>query len=238
VESGVLYYRKYIMNIKYKLVTLSLVIASMVGVIFGAPTASALTDTQKETCFNKWIGSYYIASDAPFQPDPGTFKNTITKNQLKTFKDGQCNKDNGGMCWSGIAAAGGKNYAGEQIHCTGADGKDYIDGTYNQGGEEVPQGGGGNNGGGATKCEANILKSFCSSGVMGLLGLVLDIMSAGVGIVAVGGIAYGALLYTTAGGSQEQVKKAIGIIQNVIIGLVAYVSLYAFLQFLLPGGIF
>jgi hypothetical protein len=73
---------------------------------------------------------------------------------------------------------------------------------------------------------------------MKLLGLILDIMTIGVGIAAVGGIAFGSLLYTTAGGSQDQVKKAIGIIQNVVIGLVAYVCLYAFLQFILPGGAF
>lgn len=94
--------------------------------------------------------------------------------------------------------------------------------------------------GAANKCEdsVNVLKSFCGSGVMGLLGLVLDIMTAGVGVVAVGGIAYGALRYTTAGGSQEQVKQAVSIIQNVVIGLVAYIALYAFLQFLIPGGAF
>jgi len=92
---------------------------------------------------------------------------------------------------------------------------------------------------GNSECKTNIINVGCGSdAIMKLLGLLLDIMTAGVGIVAVGGIAYGSLLYTTAGGSQEQVKKAIGIIQNVIIGLVAYVSLYAFLQFLLPGGIF
>ena len=76
------------------------------------------------------------------------------------------------------------------------------------------------------------------NGVWGLLLIVLNIMTAGVGIVAVGGIVYGSILYTTAGGSTEQVKKAIGVIRNVVIGLIAFVGMYAFLNFLIPGGIF
>lgn len=92
---------------------------------------------------------------------------------------------------------------------------------------------------GNSKCKTVILNVGCDKdAVMKLLGLILDIMTVGVGIAAVGGIAFGSLLYTTAGGSQDQVKKAIGIIQNVVIGLVAYACLYAFLQFILPGGAF
>lgn len=76
------------------------------------------------------------------------------------------------------------------------------------------------------------------NGVWGLLLLVLNIMTAGVGIVAVGGIVYGSILYTSAGDSSEKVKKAISVIMNVVIGIVAYVAMYAVLQFLIPGGIF
>ncbi len=76
------------------------------------------------------------------------------------------------------------------------------------------------------------------NGVWGLLLIVLNIMTAGVGIVAVGGIVYGSILYASAGGNTEQVKKAIGIIRNVVIGLIAFIGMFAFLQFLIPGGIF
>lgn len=71
-----------------------------------------------------------------------------------------------------------------------------------------------------------------------LLLLALNILTAGVGIVAVGGIVYGSILYTSAGDSSEKVKKAISVIMNVVIGIVAYVAMYAVLQFLIPGGIF
>lgn len=77
-----------------------------------------------------------------------------------------------------------------------------------------------------------------SSTIFALLKGLLQIMTAGVGIAAVGGIAYGALLYTTAENKPEQTKKAIGIITNVVIGLVAYAFMGLLLNFLIPGGIF
>ena len=77
-----------------------------------------------------------------------------------------------------------------------------------------------------------------NTGVWSLLLTAINILTAGVGIAAVGGIVYGALLYTSAGGSPEQVKKAMGIITNVVIGVVAYALMYALLNFLIPGGIF
>ncbi len=76
------------------------------------------------------------------------------------------------------------------------------------------------------------------SGVWGILILVINIMTAGIGILAVGAIAYGAILYSTAGGSAEQTKKAITVITNTVIGLVCFLFMTAILNFLIPGGIF
>lgn len=77
-----------------------------------------------------------------------------------------------------------------------------------------------------------------SSGIWGVLLLILNIMTTGVGVLAVAGIVYGSVLYASAGDSAEQVKKAKGIILNVIIGLIAFGLMYALLNFLIPGGIF
>lgn len=77
-----------------------------------------------------------------------------------------------------------------------------------------------------------------NSGVWGVLLIALNILTAGVGIAAVGGIVYGAILYTSAGDSTEQTKKAIEIIRNVVIGLVAYGMMFIGLNFLIPGGVF
>lgn len=75
------------------------------------------------------------------------------------------------------------------------------------------------------------------STIFNLLVWVLRILTAGVGIAAVGGIGYGALLYTTAEGKPDQTKKAIGIITNVVIGIAAYALMAVLLNFLIPGGI-
>lgn len=76
------------------------------------------------------------------------------------------------------------------------------------------------------------------TGVWGLLLLAINILTALIGLAAVAGLIYGAILYTTAAGSPEQVKKAIGIITNVVIGVVAYALMFAGLNFLIPGGVF
>lgn len=77
-----------------------------------------------------------------------------------------------------------------------------------------------------------------NNGVWGILLLVLNILTASVGIAAVGGIVYGSILYTTAADSAQQTEKAIEIIRNVVIGLVAYGLMYIGLNFIVPGGIF
>jgi len=83
---------------------------------------------------------------------------------------------------------------------------------------------------GATKAE--------DSAVWGVLLIVLNIMTAGVGILAVGGIVYGSILYASAGDKAEQTKKAITVITNVVIGIAAFGLMYVFLNFLVPGGVF
>jgi len=77
-----------------------------------------------------------------------------------------------------------------------------------------------------------------NTAVWGLLLLAINILSAGVGVVAIGGVVYGSILYTSAGGNPEQVKKAMGIITNVVIGVVAYALMFSVLNFLIPGGLF
>ncbi|MDB5179834.1 MAG: hypothetical protein JWN12_466 [Candidatus Saccharibacteria bacterium] len=81
-------------------------------------------------------------------------------------------------------------------------------------------------------------KAVTDTGVWGILLLAINILTAGVGIAAIGGIVYGAILYTSAGGSPEQVKKAMGIITNVVIGVIAYALMFSGLNFLIPGGLF
>jgi hypothetical protein len=88
------------------------------------------------------------------------------------------------------------------------------------------------------KCDADNSGDITKNGVWALLILVINIMTAGVGVLAVGGIVYGSILYTTAEDKADQVKKATDIITNVIIGLVAFALMWAGLNFIIPGGVF
>lgn len=76
------------------------------------------------------------------------------------------------------------------------------------------------------------------SALWAILELTLNILIGAVGIAAVGGLIYGAIMYSSARDNPGQVQEAIGVIRNVIIGLVLFVLMFAILQYLIPGGIF
>lgn len=81
-------------------------------------------------------------------------------------------------------------------------------------------------------CEGDGIEAFG-----GIISIIIAIVSIGVGIVAVGGLVYGAVLYASAQDNQEQVKKAITIVRSVIIGLILYVFMFTIANWLVPGGI-
>lgn len=88
------------------------------------------------------------------------------------------------------------------------------------------------------KCDADNSGEVQNNGIWAILLIVINIMTAGVGVLAVAGIVYGSILYTTAGDKADQVKKAIDVITNVVIGLIAFALMWAGLNFLIPGGVF
>ena len=68
-----------------------------------------------------------------------------------------------------------------------------------------------------------------------ILELVVDIMTIGVGILGVIGISITGIQYLTAGGREEKTRKAKRRMFEIVIGLVAYVLIYAALKWLLPS---
>ena len=89
--------------------------------------------------------------------------------------------------------------------------------------------------------EKNPLKSnefscSCDSGsgdsIKNILNLVVDIMTIGIGILGVIGITVVGVQYLTAGGSEEKTRKAKRRMFEIVIGLVAYVLIYAVLKWL------
>lgn len=74
--------------------------------------------------------------------------------------------------------------------------------------------------------------------IFGIIKIVIQIMTAVIGIVAVGAVIFGAILYGTSGDNPENLKKAKGIWMNVVIGLMLFAFMVAITSFLIPGGVF
>ena len=88
--------------------------------------------------------------------------------------------------------------------------------------------------------ETAILKSCgdkddSEEGIKCVLELVVDIMTIGIGVLGVLGITIVGIQYLTAGGNEEKTRKAKRRMFEIVIGLVAYVIIYALLKWLLPG---
>lgn len=71
-------------------------------------------------------------------------------------------------------------------------------------------------------------------GIIHILQLVVEIMTIGIGILGVLGITIVGIQYLTAGGSEEKTRKAKRRMFEIVIGLVAYVLIYALMQWLIP----
>ena len=87
-------------------------------------------------------------------------------------------------------------------------------------------------------CSAADSGSLQSSGTWQILILVLNIMTALVGIVAVAALGFAGFLYATAADDASKVKKAKDMILNTCIGIAAYGLMYIAINFLVPGGVF
>jgi hypothetical protein len=66
----------------------------------------------------------------------------------------------------------------------------------------------------------------------------INFLSAGVGIVVVAMIIVGGIQYASAEDDPARVSAARTRVTNALLGLVAYIFLFGFLQWLVPGGIF
>lgn len=86
-----------------------------------------------------------------------------------------------------------------------------------------------------TTCADTGRDSQNGAGIICILGLVVDIMTIGIGILAVIGITVSGIQYITAGGSEEQTRKAKRRIFEIVLGLAVYAVSYLLLRFLLPG---
>lgn len=72
------------------------------------------------------------------------------------------------------------------------------------------------------------------SGIKNLLVYAVNVLTIGVGVLAAIGIVVSGIQYLTAGGNEEQVRKAKKRLFNIVLGIVAYGLVYAALYWLLP----
>lgn len=67
---------------------------------------------------------------------------------------------------------------------------------------------------------------------------IINFLAAGVGVVVVFALIIAGIQYTTAGDNPAKVQDARKRILNAIIALIAFGLTFAFLQYLIPGGLF
>ncbi|MBR2641003.1 hypothetical protein IKD49_00885 [Candidatus Saccharibacteria bacterium] len=68
-----------------------------------------------------------------------------------------------------------------------------------------------------------------------ILNYVVDVMTIGIGVLGVIGITIVGIQYLTAGGNEEKTRKAKRRMFEIIMGLVAYVVIYALIRWLMPN---
>ena len=66
----------------------------------------------------------------------------------------------------------------------------------------------------------------------------MNLLTVAFGLLAVISLIFGSINYTTSEGDPQKASAAKRRIFNVVIAVVAYLFLYSFLQFLIPGGVF
>ena len=95
----------------------------------------------------------------------------------------------------------------------------------------------------ATKCggaETSVIscEGEGSTAIINIIKQVIKILTAGIGVAAVGAVIYGAFLYTTSEGSPDKIKKAREVWTNTVIGIIMFAFMVAITNFIIPGGIF
>jgi len=74
--------------------------------------------------------------------------------------------------------------------------------------------------------------------IMQLLNIAINALAVSVGVLAVITLIVSGIQYTASSGDPQKVANTKKRIYGVIIGLVAFVFLYAFMQWLIPGGLY
>ena len=91
--------------------------------------------------------------------------------------------------------------------------------------------------GGVQTSIINCNESDAKSGIFAILGMVLNILTFGVGIAATAGFIFCGYQYMTSKNEPAVIAKIKTRILNIVIGLLAYAMFWAIIALLLPGGL-
>jgi hypothetical protein len=88
-------------------------------------------------------------------------------------------------------------------------------------------------------CESKDVNAGARSNpIFSILFFIMNLLAGLVSLSVVGGILYGAFLYTSARDNSQQTQKGIQVITDAVIALILYFALYALVNYLVPGGLF
>ncbi len=175
-------------------------------------TVEALSTAKQQTCHDKWNGR---------------------TSGIAAFKDTNCYSGNGGNCQIGSRKEiddTGKQVIIRQINCSDPAGDAAANqraATSISGTDPAVDTNINCESADSTNCE--FLSKYINPTIKLLAGLV--------GLVAVIAIIVGGIQITTSAGDPQKSAAGKAHIRNAVIGLVAFLFLYAALQWLVPGGI-
>lgn len=86
------------------------------------------------------------------------------------------------------------------------------------------------------EAQADLTEGNCQ--IVGLLNTVFNFVSGGIALAVIGNIIYAGIQYSMAQGDPSAVTKSKNRIRGALLAFLIYLVLYAFLQWLIPGGVF
>lgn len=200
------------------------------GLSMPEPSGSDLSRQEQRACYDDYNDDTYNLDRAD------------GRQKLKDFKADKCYSGKGGTCnyvvpTAEAVARGASNKA--LISCTNPDGttgggggpttadiEDLSDPALAEGGCT-----------GDNVTSSDERKNKLCTFIDGYINPFIKLLSALVGIVAIIFIIFGAIQVSTSAGDPQKSANGKNHIRNALIGLVAYVVLFAFLNWLIPGGI-
>jgi len=193
-----------------KITILASVLFLAVGLVGVTPRhAAALTDAQKKSCQNQWAGKTVGSDSAKFKD----FKNSNCNNGYCGF---QLDEANGTVTISCPAKkTGGNNAANNECTDTTSKACSISDPALASGG--------------CTGKGCSFIDAYINPAI--------KLLSVLVGVVAVIFIIFGAIQVSSSGGDPQKSANGKNHIRNALIGVVAYVLLFALINWLIPGGI-